>query len=145
MSKKLTTIVLSFAIVVQQCASSGKDSEYKRNGTVNLFMMFEPLKARRHVRVTDHRKRVDFAHAMKGDDRKCIKAGCDDYLVKPLDRASLVKKLAKYLPSESRSSNKTIPSSVDQGSRNFSCYPLAQAQKKAASTTSLAAQSKYQQ
>jgi hypothetical protein len=42
-----------------------KDSEYKRNGTANIFMMFEPLKARRHVRVTDHRKRVDFAHAVR--------------------------------------------------------------------------------
>jgi transposase len=42
-----------------------KDSEYKRNGTANVLMMFEPLKARRHVRVTDHRKRVDFAHAVR--------------------------------------------------------------------------------
>ncbi len=42
-----------------------KDSEYKRNGTANIFMMFEPLKARRYVRVTDHRKRVDFAHAVR--------------------------------------------------------------------------------
>lgn len=42
-----------------------KDSEYKRNGTANLFMMFEPLQAKRHVRVTDHRKRVDFAHAVR--------------------------------------------------------------------------------
>lgn len=42
-----------------------KDSEYQRNGTANIFMMFEPLKARRYVRVTDHRKRVDFAHAIR--------------------------------------------------------------------------------
>ncbi len=42
-----------------------KDSEYKRNGTANIFMMFEPLKAKRYVRVTAHRKRVDFAHAVR--------------------------------------------------------------------------------
>ena len=42
-----------------------KDSEYKRNGTANIFMMFEPLKAKRYIRVTDHRKRVDFAHAVR--------------------------------------------------------------------------------
>ena len=42
-----------------------KDSEYKRNGTANIFMMFEPLKGKRYVRVTDHRKRVDFAHAIR--------------------------------------------------------------------------------
>ena len=28
-------------------------------------MMFEPLQARRHVRVTNHRKRVDFARAVR--------------------------------------------------------------------------------
>jgi hypothetical protein len=42
-----------------------KDSEYKRNGTANIFMMFEPLMGRRHVRVTDHRKRVDFAECVR--------------------------------------------------------------------------------
>ena len=41
------------------------DSEYQRNGTANIFMMFEPLQARRDVRVTDRRKRVDFAHAVR--------------------------------------------------------------------------------
>ncbi len=53
------------------------------------------------------------AHAMKGDDQKCVEAGCDDYLVKPLDRAALVEKLARYLPSESTFSNKRVSSSVD--------------------------------
>ncbi len=37
------------------------DSEYVRNGTVNLFVASEPLAGWRHVEVTDARKRVDFA------------------------------------------------------------------------------------
>ena len=37
------------------------DYEYKRNGVVNLFMMFAPLESQRHVRVSDQRARVDFA------------------------------------------------------------------------------------
>jgi len=41
------------------------DYEYKRNGVVNLFMMFAPLEARRHVRVCDQRARVDFAACIK--------------------------------------------------------------------------------
>ena len=42
-----------------------KDYEYHRNGVVNVFMMFEPLKARRYVKVTDQRKRKDFAECMQ--------------------------------------------------------------------------------
>jgi two-component system sensor histidine kinase/response regulator len=37
------------------------------------------------------------AHAMKGDDRKCIEAGCDDYIPKPLDRGRLIEKVHKYI------------------------------------------------
>jgi transposase len=37
------------------------DSEYVRNGTANLFIATEPLAGWRHVKVTDSRKRVDFA------------------------------------------------------------------------------------
>jgi CheY-like chemotaxis protein len=40
------------------------------------------------------------AHAMKGDNQKCIEAGCDDYLAKPIDRRELLKKICKYLLSE---------------------------------------------
>jgi hypothetical protein len=41
------------------------DSEYQRNGTVNLFMAFEPLAGRRRVTVTDRRTRVDFAAVIR--------------------------------------------------------------------------------
>jgi hypothetical protein len=41
------------------------DYEYRRNGVVNLFMMFEPLKGRRHVKVMDQRTRKDFAHCIR--------------------------------------------------------------------------------
>lgn len=38
------------------------------------------------------------AYAMKGDDNKCLEAGCDDYLAKPIDHSQLVAVLGKYLP-----------------------------------------------
>ncbi len=47
------------------------DYEYRRNGTVNLFMMFEPLRGWRHIKVTDYRRRQDFA--------ECIRELVDDY------------------------------------------------------------------
>jgi hypothetical protein len=41
------------------------DYEYERNGTANLFMMFEPLIGQRHVKVTERRTAVDYAHAVR--------------------------------------------------------------------------------
>jgi hypothetical protein len=41
------------------------DYEYQRHGTANLFLWCEPLRGRRHVRVTERRPRVDWAHAIR--------------------------------------------------------------------------------
>lgn len=41
------------------------DYEYRRCGTINFFMMFEPLGSLRHVKVTDERKREDFAECLR--------------------------------------------------------------------------------
>ena len=41
------------------------DYEYARNGTANLFMMCAPLAGWRHVKVTERRTAVDYAHAVR--------------------------------------------------------------------------------
>jgi hypothetical protein len=41
------------------------DYEYKRNGTCNLFIFFQPLAGWRHVKVTERRTKRDFAQCMK--------------------------------------------------------------------------------
>jgi len=41
------------------------DCEYARYGVANLFMMFAPLEGWRHVKVTDRRTAVDYAHVLK--------------------------------------------------------------------------------
>ncbi len=41
------------------------DYEYERNGTANLFIMFEPLGGQRHVEVTERRTTLDYAQAIK--------------------------------------------------------------------------------
>ena len=42
-----------------------EDHEYKRAGTANLFVAFEPLGGWRHYQVTERRTRVDFAHFVR--------------------------------------------------------------------------------
>jgi transposase len=41
------------------------DYEYERNGTANLFMIFEPLAGKRRVKVTDRRTALDFAEVVR--------------------------------------------------------------------------------
>jgi CheY-like chemotaxis protein len=40
------------------------------------------------------------AHAMNSDRQKCLDAGCDDHLGKPIDRMRLVQTVAKFAHSE---------------------------------------------
>ena len=41
------------------------DYEYKRNGVANLFMIFEPLIGKRHVKVTQRRTKIDWAYCVR--------------------------------------------------------------------------------
>jgi hypothetical protein len=41
------------------------DYEYQRNGVAHLFMFFAPLLGWRHVEVTDHHAKLDWAQCMK--------------------------------------------------------------------------------
>lgn len=41
------------------------DYEYSRNGTRNIFMVFEPMAGKRFVTVTERRTKVDWARLMK--------------------------------------------------------------------------------
>ena len=38
------------------------------------------------------------ARAMHGDDKRCMEAGCDDYVSKPIDRRELARIISKYVP-----------------------------------------------
>jgi len=42
-----------------------RDYEYERHGTANLFVMVEPLAGWRHVSVTEHRTKRDYAHVLR--------------------------------------------------------------------------------
>jgi hypothetical protein len=41
------------------------DYEYKRMGTRNLFMFFQPLAGWRHVKITERRTKLDYAHCLR--------------------------------------------------------------------------------
>jgi hypothetical protein len=41
------------------------DYEYKRGGVADLFMLFEPLAGKRHIEITDQRRRIEWAQVMR--------------------------------------------------------------------------------
>ena len=41
------------------------EHQYERNGTCNLFMLFEPFAGRRRVLVTQQRTKLDWAHTIR--------------------------------------------------------------------------------
>ena len=60
------------------------------------------------------------AHAMEDDEEKCLSAGCNGYLSKPVDRKQLVRKLQKYLsPADESLAEKidSVKSQMDELSR----------------------------
>jgi len=42
-----------------------QDYEYRRHGVRNLLVSFEPLAGKRHIQITQRRRRQEFAHYMK--------------------------------------------------------------------------------
>jgi len=70
------------------------DYEYKRNGVANLFMMFEPLVGKRHVKITNRRTKKDWA--------ECVRQLVDeiypqaDSIVLVLDNLNTHKKASLY-------------------------------------------------
>jgi hypothetical protein len=79
------------------------DYEYRRNGTANLFLRFEPARGWRRVHVTDRRTKQDFAHEMKAlvdedyPDAEVIRLVCDN-----LNTHTAAALYATYPPAEAR-------------------------------------------
>lgn len=53
------------ALPVQPGRTARYDYEYQRNGTCNLFMLFQPGAGWRHAKVTAQRTKIDFAEVMR--------------------------------------------------------------------------------
>ena len=84
--------------------------EMAENGKPDLILMdlslpvMDGWEATRCIKANQALKHIPVivltAHAMRGDEAKALKAGCDDYLTKPIDENLLFDKLGRYLGGE---------------------------------------------
>jgi PAS domain S-box-containing protein len=101
-----------------ECSTDGRSAVHAAlSGTYDLILMdcmmpeMDGYEATRAIRAEELRRcaggrtaRVPIvaltANAMKGDRERCLAAGMDDYLSKPIDPAELVRMLAKWMPGQ---------------------------------------------
>jgi transposase len=79
------------------------DYEYERNGVANLFLIFQPLAGWRHVTVTEHRTKIDFAQQMKAlVDEHFPEADAIHVILDNLNTHSPASLYEAFAPSEAR-------------------------------------------
>jgi len=59
------------------------------------------------------------AHAMAGEREKCLKAGMDDYLTKPIDQDRLIALLLKWIKPEKRETPPPRSKAIDDGAKQI--------------------------
>lgn len=77
----------------------------RQHNDVNLILMDIMLPVMNGIEATKKIKEINkdipivaqTAYAMAGDREKCLEAGCDDYIPKPISRTALFDLVAKYL------------------------------------------------
>jgi len=95
--------------------------------------------ATRHIRdpqssVRDHEIPVIAmtAHAMQGDREKCLDAGMNDYLTKPVEPRKLRRALQQWLPAESNSGTARLKALRNNGALTTTCSAAASGKTAAA-------------
>jgi PAS domain S-box-containing protein len=109
-NRKLTTKILSNAGYICEVAVNGEDAvkSYKEKKYAAILMdcqmpVLDGYQATMQIR--EYEKQTNrhipiiamTAHAMEGDDQKCLEAGMDGYITKPIDKTKLLSELETHI------------------------------------------------
>lgn len=109
-NRQLITYILTKAGAVVQTEVNGKLAvdtamkEFKKETPYDIILMdmqmpvMDGYQAAKRLRQQDYERPIIAltANAMEGDRQKCIDAGCNHYLVKPIDRTKLIQTVRQY-------------------------------------------------
>jgi CheY-like chemotaxis protein len=91
-------------IIAENGAEALQKSEEKRPDLILMDLgmpIMDGWECTRRLKANDDLRHIPIiavtSHAMVGDEIEARKAGCDDYLPKPIDEDLLIKKVRKYL------------------------------------------------
>lgn len=95
-----------FEVVMAYDGQAGVDAALRETPDLILMDMDLPVidgwEATRRLKADPRTKKIPVialtAHAMSGDREGCLKAGCDEYDIKPVQMPSLLNKINKFLP-----------------------------------------------
>ena len=106
--KLITLLVEKMGLEIQVVEDGQKVLEAVSKDHFDIILMdmqmpvmngFEATRALRKANITTPVIALT-ANAMLGDDQKCLDAGCNDYLSKPIHREKLLEKIGQYLSPE---------------------------------------------
>ena len=94
-----------YTIIIAENGAEALDKTQEQRPDLILMDLGMPVmdgwEATRRLKGSDHLRHIPViaitSHAMVGDEIEARKAGCDDYLPKPIDEDLLIKKIRKYL------------------------------------------------
>ncbi|MEW5728931.1 MAG: ATP-binding protein [Pseudomonadota bacterium] len=123
--KVAATLLARHGHSVTVAADGQQALEALETGHFDLVLMdmqmprMDGLEATRRIRsLPDHDRRAIpiiamTANALKGDDQRCLAAGMDDYISKPIDPARLMAVIARHVGADGASAS-GVPSAVDE-------------------------------